>query len=226
MLVRVALDQREQCSIFETETKCEITWVDSAESRGASVGPSSTDLNPRPNGPQSNVFIRVKKFNELKSLMDPANVPVEVLAKRWFFGNIAERLFTSQPLLEALLETALTVLFRNGPSQALASRIEEGPPVPFAAKDANGLPEEELPFEDDSLADEDKRAEVQSTVFEEFAKVLVLDALSDICGRPEGPSEKGSEKGRKQKGGVKRQGGLLALEDAEAQLFLKMFRRI
>lgn len=164
---------------------------------------------------------------DYQSLMDPSNVPVEILAKRWFFGNISEQLFANQPFFESILETSLTFLLRNGPAQTIISQTESQAPILFSSKDESLLSDSDFPFEDDCLYEEDRQLDVQLSVFEEFAKLLVLDALSDISVKTDDFSgDKGSEKARKQKGNAKRQGGLLALDEAEAQLFLKLFKRI
>jgi hypothetical protein len=72
----VILDQKEQCSIFETEAKCEISWESENEERSAerSVAEllkaggksNSLEIPTKPKNTKSNLFLRIKKFNDVK----------------------------------------------------------------------------------------------------------------------------------------------------------------
>lgn len=74
-MVKVALEQKEQCSIFETEAKCEIVWMREAdesldgapsESKRADGKLNSLEFKLKQTSIRNNVFMRIKKFNDVR----------------------------------------------------------------------------------------------------------------------------------------------------------------
>lgn len=76
-IIKVILDQKEQSSIFETEARCEIVWMsesvedhweNSHRHTRADGRTQSIEFKLKQTNVRNNVFLRIKKFNEINVL--------------------------------------------------------------------------------------------------------------------------------------------------------------